>query len=75
MARCEELEAILQGQFELEYAEPDALEEQLIRLNFLVDQIVAGTSLTRHNPLSALRDRYREYKRAQLSAEAKRKSL
>ena len=75
MARCEELEAILQAQFELEYAEPDALDERLRRLNFLVDQVIAGTSLTRHDLLTALRDRYREYKRAQLSAEAKRKAI
>ena len=75
MARCEELEAILQAQFELEYAEPQALEERLRRLSFLVDQVISGTSLTSHDLLSALRDRYKEYKRAQLLAEAKRKSV
>ena len=75
MARCEELEFILQAQFELEYAEPQALEERLRRLNFLVDQVIADTPLTRHELLSALRDRYKEYKRAQLLAEAKRKSI
>ena len=42
MARCEELEAILQAQFELEYAEPHALEERWRQLNFLVDQVIAG---------------------------------
>ena len=73
MARCEELEAILQAQFELEYAEPEALEERLARLNLLADQVIAGTSLTRHELLSALRDRYKEYKRAQLLAEARRR--
>ena len=31
MARCEALEAILQAQFESEYAEPETLEEQLRR--------------------------------------------
>ena len=75
MARCEELEAILLAQFELEYAEPEALDEKSRRLHLLVDQVIAGTSLTRHDLLSALRDRYKEYKRAQLSAEARRKSL
>jgi hypothetical protein len=75
VARCEELEAILQAQFELEYAEPQALEERLRRLNFLLDQVIAGTTLTRHELLSALRDRYHEYKRAQLLAEAKRRSV
>lgn len=74
MPRCEELEAILQAQFELEYAEPETLEERLRRLNLLVDQVIAGTSLARHELLSALRDRYREYKRAQLLAEARRRS-
>jgi hypothetical protein len=59
----------------LEYAEPQALEERLRRLNFLVDQVISGTSLTSHDLLSALRDRYKEYKRAQLLAEAKRKSV
>ena len=47
MARCEELEAILQAQFELEYAEPEVLEDRRRRLHFLVDQIIAGTSLAR----------------------------
>jgi hypothetical protein len=75
VARCEELEAILQAQFELEYAESDVLEERLRRLQFLVDQVIAGTSLTRHDLLSALRDRYKEYKRAQLLAEARRRSV
>jgi hypothetical protein len=75
VARCEELEAILQAQFELEYAEPQALEERLRRLNFLLDQVIAVTSLTRHELLSALRDRYHEYKRAQLLAEVKRRSV
>jgi len=75
VARCEELEAILQAQFELEYAEPETLEERLRRLNFLVDQVIAGTSLTRHDLLSALRDRYQQYKRAQLLAEARRRSV
>ena len=53
MARCEELEAILRAQFELEYAEPDALDGRLRRLNFLLDQVIAGTSLTRLDLLSA----------------------
>ena len=75
MARCEALEAILQAQFELEYAEPEVLEERLRRLSFLVDQVITNTSLTRHDLLSALRDRYKEYKRAQLLAEAKRRTV
>jgi hypothetical protein len=37
MARCEELEATLEAQFELEHAEPDALDERLRRLHFLLD--------------------------------------
>lgn len=75
MTRCEELEAILQVPFELEYAEPQALEERLRRLNLLVDQVIASTSLTRHELLSALRDRYKEYKRTQLLAEARRRTV
>lgn len=75
MARCEELEAILQAQFKLEYAEPGDLEDRLRRLHLLVDQVITGTSLTRHDLLSALRDRYKEYKRAQLLAEARRRSV
>ena len=75
MARCEELEAILRAQFDLEYAEPEALDDRLRQLNFLVDQAIVGTTLTRHELLSALRDRYREYKRAQLTADANRKSV
>jgi hypothetical protein len=75
VARCEELEAILQAQFELEYAEPDVLDERLRRLNFLLDQVIAGTALTRLDLLSALRDRYKEHKRAQLLAEGKRRTV
>ena len=75
MARCEELEAILQAQFDLEYAEPGELPERLNRLNLLLDQVIAGTALTRLDLLSALRDRYKEYKRAQLLAEAKRRTI
>lgn len=75
MARCEELEAILQAQFDLEYANPEELEERLHRLDFLLDQVIAGTALTRHELLSALRDRYKEYKRAQLLAEARRRTV
>jgi hypothetical protein len=55
VARCEELDAILQAQFELEYAEPEVLEERRHRLHFLVDQIIANTSLTRHDLLSAVK--------------------
>jgi hypothetical protein len=55
VARCEELDAILQAQFELEYAEPEVLEERRRRLHFLVDQIIANTSLTRHDLLSAVK--------------------
>ena len=75
MARCEELEAILQAQFNLEYAEPEVLEERLGRLNLLLDQVIAGTTLTRLDLLAALRDRYKEYKRTQLLAEAKRRTV
>ena len=75
MARCEELEAILHAQFELEYANPAELEERERRLHFLVDQVIADTALSRYDLLSALRDRYREYKRAQLLAEARRRSV
>jgi len=69
------LEAILQAQFDLEYAELEQLPERLSRLNFLVDQVIAGTTLSRHDLLSALRERYRDYKRAQIVAEARRRSV
>ena len=69
------MEAILQAQFDLEYAEPGDLPERLGRLNFLLDQVIGGTALTRLDLLSALRDRYKEYKRAQLLAEAKRRTI
>ena len=75
MARHELLEAILQAQFELENAEPKDLPACLERLNALLDQAIAGTHLTRRELLSALRDRYKEYKRAQLLAEARRRSV
>ncbi len=75
MARCEKLEAILRAQYELEYAEPEDVPEQLHRLHELLDQVIAGTSLTRMELLSNLRDRYKAYKRAQLLAEARRRSV
>ena len=59
----------------MEYAEPADLPERLGRLNSLLDQVIAGTSLTRLELLSALRDRYKDYKRTQLLAEARRRSV
>jgi hypothetical protein len=75
VARHELLEAILQAPFDLEYAEPKDLPVCLERLNVLLDQGIAGTHLTRRELLSALRDRYKDYKRAQLLAEARRRSI
>jgi hypothetical protein len=45
------------------------------RLNSLLDEAIAGRHLTRRDLLSVLRDRYKEYKRAQLLAEARRRSV
>lgn len=75
MARAEQLEAILRAQYELEYAEPEDLVRCLARLNALLDEAIAGTHLTRRELLSTLRDRYRDYKRAQLLAESRRRSV
>ncbi len=75
MARAEQLEAILRAQYELEYAEPEDLPRCLERLNTLLDEAIAGTHLTRRELLSVLRDRYKDYKRAQLLAEARRRSV
>jgi hypothetical protein len=69
VARSEQLEAILRAQYELEYAEPKDLFRCLERLNTLVDEAIAGTHL------SVLRDRYKEYKCAQLLAESRRRSV
>lgn len=74
MARSEQLEAILRAQYELEYAEPKDLSRCLDRLNALLDEAISGKSLTRRELLSVLRDRYHEYKRAQLLAEARRRT-
>jgi hypothetical protein len=74
VARHELLEAILKAQFELEHAEPKDWPECLDRLNTLLDQAVTGKYLTRRELLSALRDRYKQYKKAQLVAEARRPS-
>lgn len=60
MARSEQLEAILRAQYELEYAEPEDWPQALERLNTLADEAIAGTSLTRRELLSVLRDRYKE---------------
>ena len=75
MARHELLESILQAQFDLEYREPKDLPGCLERLNALLDQAIAGTHLTRRELLLAMRDRYKAYKRAQLLAEARRRSV
>ena len=75
MARHELLEAILQAQFELEFAEPKNLPACRERLNSLLDRALAGKRQTRRELLSAMRDRYKEYKRAQLQAEARRRSV
>ena len=75
MARHELLESILKAQFELEYAEPKDLPACRDHLNQLVDSAIAGRHFTRRDLLSVLRDRYKEYKRAQLLAEARRRSV
>lgn len=75
VARSEQLQAILRGQYELEYAEPEDLPRCLERLNTLLDEAIFGTHLTRRELSSALRDRYKDYKRAQLLAEAHRRSV
>lgn len=75
MARSEQLEAILRAQYELEYAEPEDLSRCLERLNALLEEAIAGKHLTRRELLSVLRDRYKEHKRAQLQAEARRRSV
>ena len=75
MARSEQLEAILRAQYELEYAEPKDLPDCLERLHGLLNEAIVGTSLTRRELLSVLRDRYKEYKRAQLLAEARRRTV
>ena len=75
MPRSELLEAILQAQYELDTAEPEELAACLERLHALVDEITAGTRLTRRELLSALRDRYHNYKRARLIEEHRRRSV
>ena len=75
MPRSEPLEAILRAQYELEFAEPGELAGCLERLHALVDEVIAGTKLTRRELLSALRDRYHDYKRAQLLAERRRRTV
>jgi hypothetical protein len=75
VARSEQLEAILRAQYELECAEPPDIPGCLERLNSLVGEAIGGTSLTRRELLSVLRDRYKAYKRAQLLAEAQRRSV
>jgi len=75
VARAEQLESILRAQYELEYSEPEDLPRCLERLNTLPDEAIAGTQLTRRELLSVLRDRYKDYKRAQLLAEARRRSV
>jgi hypothetical protein len=73
--RSEQLEAILEAQYELEVAEPQELASCLERLHARVEEVIVGTKLTRRELLSALADRYRDYKRARLLAEHRRRSL
>ncbi|MBI4324673.1 MAG: hypothetical protein HY674_05360 [Chloroflexi bacterium] len=75
MARSEQLEAILRAQYELEYAEAEDLPRCLERLNTSPEEAIAGTHLTRRELLSVLRNRYKEYKRAQLLEQARRRSV
>ncbi len=75
MARHELLEAILRAQFELEFAEPEDLPACRDQLNALLDQALQGKRLTRRELLSAMRGRYKEFKRAQLLAEARRRGI
>jgi hypothetical protein len=75
VSRSDELEAILRAPYELEYSEPNELPQRLETLNSLLDKAIADTHLTRRELLSNLRDRYKQYKRAQLLAERQRRSL
>ncbi len=75
MPRSELLESVLQAQYELETAEPENLAACLARLHTVVDEAISGTKLTRRDLLSALRDRYHDYKRARLLAEQRRRSI
>jgi hypothetical protein len=75
VARSELLEAILRAQYELEYAEPKDLPGRFEQLNALLDQAIAGTHLTQRELLSVLRDRYKEYKRAQLLSHRRRSTV
>lgn len=75
MPRCELLEAILQAQYELETSEPHDLPDCRARLHARLDEAIAGTHLTSMELTSVLRDRYKDYKRAQLLAEARRRSV
>jgi len=59
VARSEQLQAILQAQYELEYAVPQELPHCLDHLNRLLDEAIVGTYLTRRELLSVLRDRYK----------------
>ena len=75
MPRHELLEAILHAQLELEFAEPKDLPACREQLNALLDEAITGTHLTRRDLFSVLRDRYKDYKRAQLLGEARRRSI
>ena len=70
MGRHELLESLLAAQFELDYAEPGDLLRRITELNSLLDQAIAGSHLSRRDLVWALRDRYKEYKRSRLLAEA-----
>ena len=71
MPRSEPIEAVPQAQDELETAEPENLAACLARLHTVADEAISGTTLTRRDRLSALRD----YKRARLLAEQLRRSI
>jgi hypothetical protein len=75
VARVELLERILQAQYELEYAEPEEWVARLEVLNSLLDEAIGNRAMTRRDLLSVLRDRYKEYKRAQLLAAARQRSV
>ncbi len=75
MSRHDLIEAVLRAQYDLETAEPEERPNKQIEFDAAITAVLAGKRIARGELLSALRPRYREFKKAQLLWEARKRSV
>ena len=75
MSRNQRLDEILRAQLEFREAPLDSRAEKRRQLDRLIDQALEGKHTTRFELMAALRDRFREYRKAQDSEQRRKSSV